>query len=91
MSVELRCRDLSSTPARKKFFGDHAVLKPENGFSKAKSPYLDIPPKIFSRGYLHKKWRKKLFSLKTMSNLGALTVSATTASESLQSEMLLVY
>ncbi len=51
--------DLSSTPAEKFYFGSLAVFKLE---------------KNLNGGRLKRFWRKKMFSPKSMSNLGRLTV-----------------
>jgi hypothetical protein len=50
------------------------MSKPKNGFDIAWTLNLDIHSIFLDRGYLKKIWRKKLFSTKTLSNFGDLTV-----------------
>jgi hypothetical protein len=50
------------------------MSKPKNGFDISWTLNLDIHSIFLDRGYLKKILRKKLFSTKTLSNFGDLTV-----------------
>ena len=70
--------DLSSTSAEKLFFGDLAMSK--SNFSLHLSIDLNFrhTSKKIKGGHLKRFWRKKMFSPKSMSNLGRLTVNVET-------------
>jgi hypothetical protein len=53
------------------------MSKSKNGFGIAWPPNLHIGSIFFIRGYLNIIWRKKLFYVKIMSNLEALTAGKT--------------
>jgi hypothetical protein len=73
LSVEVKCQDISSTPVQKIFFWRLCLAKTKKRFYQGIVAKFRHNSKKIEGGLSLKIFRTKLFSLKTMSNLGVLT------------------